>query len=87
LFTANLAAVYAGPEEKPLREGWILRFASALNQGEHGAYVNFLGDESEERVRAAYPGAIWDRLREIKACYDPNNFFRLNQNIPPAYEP
>jgi len=37
-----------------------------------------------EQVRAAYPGATWDRLREIKARYDPDNTFRLNQNIPPA---
>jgi FAD/FMN-containing dehydrogenase len=35
-------------------------------------------------VRVAYPGATWDRLRRIKAQYDPNNLFRLNQNIPPA---
>ena len=49
-----------------------------------GAYVNFLEDEGEERIRAAYPGATWDRLREIKRRYDPTNLFRLNQNIPPA---
>ena len=49
-----------------------------------GAYVNFVGDEGEARVRAAYPGATWDRLAAIKAPYDPTNLFRLNQNIPPA---
>ena len=32
----------------------------------------------------AYPGSTWDRLSEIKARYDPDNVFRLNQNIPPA---
>ena len=37
-----------------------------------------------ERVRAAYPGTTWDRLATIKARYDPDNLFRLNQNIPPA---
>ena len=41
-----------------------------------GAYVNFLEDEGPERVRAAYPGATWDRLREIKRRYDPTNLFR-----------
>ena len=46
--------------------------------------MNFLGDEGPERVRLAYPGATWDRLREIKRRYDPDNFFRMNQNIPPA---
>jgi FAD/FMN-containing dehydrogenase len=46
--------------------------------------VNFLGDEGPERVRQAYPGDTWDRLREIKRRYDPTNLFRMNQNIPPA---
>jgi FAD/FMN-containing dehydrogenase len=59
------------------------RLADTLDQGEPGAYVNFIGDEGAERVRAAYPGPTWDRLREIKRRYDPTNLFRLNQNIPP----
>jgi hypothetical protein len=49
-----------------------------------GAYVNFLQDEGPERIRAAYPGATWDRLAAVKATYDPQNVFRLNQNVPPA---
>jgi FAD/FMN-containing dehydrogenase len=48
--------------------------------------VNFVGDEGPERVRAAYPGSTWDRLVTIKRSYDPNNVFRVNQNIPPAIE-
>ena len=55
-----------------------------LHQGDDGAYVNFLGDEGPDRVRAAYPGATWDRLAAVKATYDPENLFRLNQNVPPA---
>ncbi len=55
-----------------------------LDQGETGAYVNFVNDEGPERVRDAYPGATWDRLAAIKAKYDPTNLFRLNQNVPPA---
>jgi hypothetical protein len=80
----NVAAFYQGPDDKPKREAWVSQFAAALHQGDDGAYVNFLADEGEARVRAAYPGATWDRLREIKAKYDPENLFRLNQNIPPA---
>jgi FAD/FMN-containing dehydrogenase len=40
--------------------------------------------DGEARVRAAYPGATWNRLADVKAAYDPENLFRLNQNIPPA---
>ena len=80
----NVAAFYEGPEDKAAREAWAAGFASALNQGDEGAYVNFLADEGAERIRAAYPGRTWDRLSEIKARYDPDNLFRLNQNVPPA---
>jgi FAD binding domain/Berberine and berberine like len=48
-----------------------------------GVYVNYLGTEGEGRVRAAY-GVNHARLTEIKRKYDPQNFFRLNQNIEPA---
>jgi hypothetical protein len=80
----NVAAFYEGEEDKARREAWVAEFASALQQGDAGAYVNFLGDEGEARVRAAYPGGTWDRLVAIKAKYDPENLFRLNQNIPPT---
>ena len=82
----NVAAFYDGPDDRAVREAWVVDFAAALNQADSGAYVNFLGDEGEARVRDAYPGATWDRLRAIKARYDPINLFRLNQNIPPAIE-
>jgi FAD/FMN-containing dehydrogenase len=48
-----------------------------------GVYSNYLGDEGEARVRAAY-GPAWDRLVRLKRAYDPDNVFRLNQNIPPG---
>lgn len=79
----NVAAFYDGPEDRPVREAWVSAFAAALHQGNDGAYVNFLADEGEARIRAAYPGASWDRLAAIKARYDPTNFFSLNQNVPP----
>ncbi len=81
---ANVAALYEPPEEKAVHEAWASSFAAALRQGTPGAYVNFLGDEGESRVREAYPADTWDQLAVIKARYDPTNLFRLNQNIPPA---
>jgi hypothetical protein len=48
-----------------------------------GAYVNFMMDEGHERVQATY-GDNYQRLAQIKAKYDPDNFFRVNQNIQPA---
>jgi len=80
----NVAAFYEGEEDKARREAWVAEFAAALHQGDAGAYVNFVVDEGEARVRAAYPGATWDRLAAIKRRYDPENLFRLNQNIPPG---
>ena len=47
-------------------------------------YVNYLGDEGEDRVRAAYGGDHFVRLAELKRRYDPDNVFRSNQNIAPA---
>jgi FAD/FMN-containing dehydrogenase len=79
----NVAAFYEGPEDRVVRQDWVNEFAKALRQEDHGAYVNFLANEGEERVRQAYPGPTWDRLAEIKARYDPTNLFRMNQNVPP----
>ena len=80
----NVAALYEAPEERSTHEAWCDAFAAAIRQDDDGVYVNFLVDEGEARVRAAYPGPTWDRLAEIKARYDPTNLFRRNQNIPPA---
>jgi FAD/FMN-containing dehydrogenase len=79
----NVASFYEGPEDQARRAAWVDDFVRLLRQDDAGAYVNFLGDEGEERIRTAYPGATWDRLAAIKAHYDPTNLFRLNQNIPP----
>jgi hypothetical protein len=80
----NLAGLYQRPEEKATHEAWVSDFAAALEQSDHGAYVNFLGEEGPDRIRAAYPGSTWDRLVAVKTRYDPTNLFHLNQNIPPA---
>jgi hypothetical protein len=80
----NVAAIFGSPDEAPVHEPWATGLVGALRQDDDGAYVDFLGDEGEARIRAAYPGATWDRLVEIKRRYDPTSLFRLNQNIPPG---
>jgi FAD/FMN-containing dehydrogenase len=82
----NCAAVYERPDEIEVHGPWIESLATALKQDDDGAYVNFLGFDGEARIRDAYPGPTWDRLRNIKARYDQTNLFRRNQNIPPATE-
>ena len=83
----NVAALYERPDEAAVHEPWMSGFAAVLRQeGDSGAYVGFLDDEGEGRIREAYPGSAWERLAAIKGRYDPSNLFRLNQNIPPATE-
>jgi hypothetical protein len=83
----NVASFYEGSDDRERRAAWVDGLVAALRQEDCGAYVNFLADEGEARVRDAYPGPTWDRLAAVKARYDPTNLFRLNQNIPPASGP
>lgn len=62
---------------------WARDFHRATEPFAQGVYVNFLSDEGEDRVRAAYTPEVWDRLVEVKKKYDSNNLFRMNQNIKP----
>jgi FAD/FMN-containing dehydrogenase len=75
----NVAAMYGQLEEADEHERWASGLASSLRDGDTDSYVNFLGDEGE--ARDAYPGPTWDRLREVKQRYDPENLFRANHNI------
>jgi FAD/FMN-containing dehydrogenase len=78
----NTAALYTEAVDKAEHEAWVERFASALQRGPVGRYVNFLVDET--RVRDAYPTRTWERLAAIKRRYDPDNVFHRNHNIAPA---
>ena len=82
-FTYNIGAsteTSAGFAEE--RE-WVRDFWSSLRPWHEGVYVNFLGDEGAERVRQSYGPKKYERLQALKQKYDPENFFRINQNIPP----
>jgi FAD/FMN-containing dehydrogenase len=79
--TAFVAAWDHGPADTHI--AWAREaFAATAPYATRGAYVNFLNDDGEDRVRAAY-GANYARLARIKSKYDPSNIFRLNQNIKP----
>jgi FAD/FMN-containing dehydrogenase len=81
----NVAAIYdPSTSERSEHAAWVRGLSAELDDGDPGAYAGLLADEGEQRVRAAYPGATWERLTAVKAIYDPDNVFRLNQNIPPA---
>jgi len=79
----NVGAMYAEPAERPEHAAWVGALADRILDAD-GVYVGFLADEGEARVRAAYPGATYDRLAAAKAEYDPGNVFRLNQNVEPS---
>ena len=82
---AIVAAIHGGtPDEQARHRAWVNEMVATLGQDDHGAYVSFLADEGQARVREAYPGATWDRLVAVKRRYDPTNLFRLNQNVPPG---
>ena len=84
---ANWGSVFAGVDPDPamcnaLRK-WTVDYFEALHPySAGGAYVNMMMDEGQERVRASYRDN-YDRLAQIKAQYDPENLFRVNQNIQP----
>ena len=79
----NVGAMYERSDEAAEHEAWAGAASRDLHGERAGAYVGFMGDEGEARVREAYPDPFWARLSRIKARYDPSNLFRYNQNIPP----
>jgi FAD/FMN-containing dehydrogenase len=79
----NVSAIYMD-DQGEAHQAWADGLADALGKDGAGGYVGFLGELDDEAMRAAYPGAAWERLRELKGRYDPENLFHLNHNIPPA---
>ena len=63
---------------------WVRAFHTATGEFSKGVYVNFVSQEGEERVMNAYTPQTWDRLKKIKFAWDPDNLFRINQNIKPS---
>jgi hypothetical protein len=80
-----IVGVDPDPANAPAITEWAKDYWTELHPtSAGGAYVNFLsGDEGADRVRSSYLGN-YDRLSSVKATYDPENLFHINQNIPPA---
>jgi FAD/FMN-containing dehydrogenase len=86
--SARWSMVIYGTDPDPanfeLIKSWTIEYSDAVHPYSMGrAYVNFMGDEGQDRVRASY-GENYERLAELKQKYDPDNVFHVNQNIPPA---
>ena len=81
--TININATTATEVGFDEEREWSRSFWTALKPYHTSVYVNFLMDEGEERIRQAYGPKRYDRLKALKRKYDPDNFFRINQNISP----
>jgi FAD/FMN-containing dehydrogenase len=84
MFEFVAAARWSDPAEDEQRIGAARRYAASLEPYGGGMYVNAMSDEGAAGVARAYPPAKLARLRELKRVHDPDNVFRLNQNIAPA---
>jgi FAD/FMN-containing dehydrogenase len=85
LCALNIVTKWLDPREAERHIRWTREFEAAMRPySTGGVYVNFLGEEGEDRVKAAYGSAKYEKLLKLKNKYDPTNFFRLNQNIRPA---
>src|SRR6266511_3783108 len=82
--TYNIGCCTETSEGFEAEREWARNFWSALEPWHEGVYINFLGDEGADRVRESYGAEKYDRLRALKHKYDLDNFFRINQNIPPT---
>ena len=79
-----IAAIWGDDAEQEAHVDWARSFWEATQPySTESVYVNYLSEEGEERVRAAYGGEHYTRLVELKRKYDPENVFRHNQNIKP----
>jgi hypothetical protein len=80
-----IAGIDANPQQAEALKTWGRAYWRAIHPFNlEGAYVNFMmDDEVQGRVQASY-GDNYRRLTSVKAKYDPQNFFRVNQNIRPA---
>ncbi len=84
-FVLNIPGSWENAADDEANTAWVRDYYAALHpySGFDGGYTNFMAADDQKRVRANY-GSSYDRLAEIKRRWDPDNVFRLNQNVEPA---
>jgi FAD/FMN-containing dehydrogenase len=83
-YLVDILGATNGPDGFAAERRWAREGGDAIAAHATGVYVNWLMDEGERRVREAYGARRFARLQSIKRLYDPDNVFRLNQNIRPS---
>jgi FAD/FMN-containing dehydrogenase len=83
-FAPSIAGFWTDPAETETVTSWVRDYWTALHPySSGGGYINFMDTDDGARTIDNY-GPNWARLREVKAKWDPDNVFHVNQNIPPA---
>ena len=82
-FDFTILTVWNDPAEDARHLAWARDFFTGMESYSTGVYVNNLGSEGADRVKAAYTPETYQRLVELKNTYDPENIFRVNQNVAP----
>ena len=83
-FVLNIHTRWRNASDDERCLSWARDFHSSTQEFAHGVYVNFISDMGEDRAKEAYTVEVWNRLVEVKNKWDPNNLFRMNQNIKPT---
>ena len=76
--------IWEEPADRPGRVQWVRDMWAALEPHAHGAYINLSDEQDEADLKVTYGPEKYAKLQRIKAKYDPENVFNLNQNIKPA---
>ena len=86
-FIVNLLADWSDAAEDAENIAWVRKVFNSLRPAmKHGVYVNFMSGDEQDRVHEAYHER-WERMVKVKTHYDPENFFRMNQNVLPLSNP
>ena len=84
-FALVVAGMWTDPADDEANTRWVKDYYAAIHPhtGSDGGYINFMSGDDGDRAASNY-GSNHDRLAEVKATYDPDNLFHVNQNIAPA---